>query len=163
MKNGISTSTATDVPCLARSGINFVFRYYASATAIPTKRLTLIEAKALTTAGIEIGAVYEDAPTKAGYFSNGRGIRDGKSAFQFAVSSPYRVLAVCIIVIISPPERDVSSALSRDGQSLVHILMWHTSTSSLLAMSPAICGDTESATRTTLRIMFAFSNEPDWL
>ena len=35
---------------------------------------------------------------------------------QVAVSSPYRVLAVCIIVIISPPERVVRSTLFRDGR-----------------------------------------------
>lgn len=86
MTIGISTSmqTGADAPCLAGNGIIFVFRYYSATTTSPTKRLTLAEAQALVSAGIQIGAVYEDGPTSVDYFSNARGVKDGGRAWTYA-------------------------------------------------------------------------------
>jgi hypothetical protein len=86
MANGISTSmqTGADAACLAGNGINFVFRYYSATTSIQTKRLTLAEAQALVSAGLQIGVVYEDGPTSVNYFTNGRGVQDGGRAWQYA-------------------------------------------------------------------------------
>jgi len=115
MKNGISTSmqTGADALCLASSGINFVFRYYSATTTIATKRLTVSEAQALTAAGIEIGAVYEDGPTSANYFTNGRGVRDGERAFQYAqqIGQPAGS-AIYFAVDYDAPASDLSAIIS---------------------------------------------------
>lgn len=76
--------TGADAACLASNGITFVFRYYSATTTHPAKRLTLAEAQALVTAGIQIGVVYEDGPTSVSYFTNGRGTQDGGRAWQYA-------------------------------------------------------------------------------
>ncbi len=72
--------------CLVGSSIDVVFRYYSGTTRIAGKRLTTDEAKALSTAGLLIGVVYEDAPTNSGYFTSTRGRQDGERAWQYAQS-----------------------------------------------------------------------------
>ena len=88
MKRGISTNrnVATQAACLKQQGVDFVFRYYSLTTHQPEKRLTQAEAEALAAAGLEIGVVYEDAPTSLSYFSGGRGHRDGVNACKAALS-----------------------------------------------------------------------------
>src|SRR3954462_15383406 len=83
MKRGISYSRnlVPFLTCLANSGINFAFRYYSRSS---WKRLTLAEARALTSAGIEIGVVYEDGPTAVTYFTAARGQADAQRAIAFA-------------------------------------------------------------------------------
>jgi hypothetical protein len=83
MKRGISSAKnlVPFVSCLADSGIRFAFRYYSQSS---WKRLTLAEAGTLTDAGIEIGAVYEDAPLKVSYFTSARGHADTQRAIGFA-------------------------------------------------------------------------------
>jgi len=83
MKRGISSAKnlVPFVSCLADSGIRFAFRYYSQSS---WKRLTLPEARTLTDAGIEIGVVYEDGPTKVSYFTSARGQADAQRAIGFA-------------------------------------------------------------------------------
>jgi hypothetical protein len=87
MKRGISTNRnlTAIAPDLKDLGLDFVFRYYSFTTHQPQKRLTLVEAEALWTAGIEVGVVYEDNPVAASYFSNDRGHADGGRANQFGM------------------------------------------------------------------------------
>jgi hypothetical protein len=86
--NGISTdrNLTGKAACLKQSGINFVFRYYSRTTQLPEKRLTLVEATALSNAGLQIGVVYEDKPTSAAYFSSERGRLDAAGALQAAAA-----------------------------------------------------------------------------
>jgi len=88
MKRGISTNrnVATHAACLKQQGMDFVFRYYSLTTHQTEKRLTQAEAEALSAAGLEIGVVYEDAPTSLSYFSGGRGHRDAVNAYHAALS-----------------------------------------------------------------------------
>lgn len=86
MKRGISTNRdmSSQAATLKTSGIDFVFRYYSTTTTQAEKRLTVAEAQALSAAGLEIGVVYEDAPTNATYFSWNRGHQDGVNAYNAA-------------------------------------------------------------------------------
>jgi hypothetical protein len=76
MPCGISTNlyTTSQAACLKQKGIDFIFRYYNSATTQPQKRLTQAEAWDLSGAGITIGAL----------FFGRRGHKDGSNAFAFA-------------------------------------------------------------------------------
>lgn len=86
MRRGISTNVTVDniINCLRENNNKFVCRYYSRTTSQPQKRLVSNEAVALTEAGIDIVAIYEDGPEKASYFSRDRGIQDGKSACAYA-------------------------------------------------------------------------------
>jgi hypothetical protein len=84
MKRGFDT-TANCGPVAAtikQANYDFVARYYAHRGA---KRLTQSEAQALSVAGVELVAVWEDAPTHTGYFSRARGVDDGTSAYHAAM------------------------------------------------------------------------------
>lgn len=86
MARGIDTNTscASVAPCLKQNGIDFVGRYYANCGS---KVLTLAEAQALSAAGLQIVAVWEDGyPTQGSYFSYVKGVDDGTSAFHDAQS-----------------------------------------------------------------------------
>lgn len=87
MKRGLSTNLnlAAAAGHLKALGIDFVFRYYSFTTHQPQKRLTLAEAEALWTVGIETGVVYEDNPVAVSYFSHDRGRADGTRAHQFGI------------------------------------------------------------------------------
>jgi hypothetical protein len=86
MRRGISTNRnlAAEAGCLRQAGIDFAFRYYSLTTHQPEKRLTRAEAEALCAAGIQLGAVYEDGPTAASYFTEARGRQDLANAIRFA-------------------------------------------------------------------------------
>jgi hypothetical protein len=88
MKRGISTNrnVMSQASCLKQSGIDFVFRYFSQTTHQPEKRLTQSEAEALSAAAIQIGVVYEDAPTSVSYFSRTRGHQDGVNAYNAALN-----------------------------------------------------------------------------
>lgn len=88
MKRGISTNRdlTTYAAALKTAGIDFVMRYYSRTTTQPQKRLTRIEADALSAAGLEIGVVYEDGPTHAAYFSTDRGHLDAVNACRAGLS-----------------------------------------------------------------------------
>jgi hypothetical protein len=64
--------------------MDFAFRYYSLTTHQPEKRLTRGEAEALCAAGFQLGAVYEDGPTAASYFTEARGMQDMANAIRFA-------------------------------------------------------------------------------
>jgi hypothetical protein len=87
MATGVSTNLNLTgmAACLNAVGIDFAFRYYCSAARHNPKRLTPNEANALSAAGLLLGAVYEDSPTSASYFSNARGHQDGVTAFGAGV------------------------------------------------------------------------------
>jgi hypothetical protein len=71
---------------IKKAGYNFVGRYYNVNDH--NKNLTLSEAKALSSAGLSIIAVWENGfPTKASYFSNSQGINDGKDAYNYALKT----------------------------------------------------------------------------
>jgi len=84
VKTGISTNRNVSARAvqLKAAGIDFVFRYYSQTTHQLEKRLTRAEAEALCAAGLEVGVVYEDAPTVIAYFSGSRGHQDGVNAFN---------------------------------------------------------------------------------
>lgn len=88
MKRGISTNrnVTNHASCLKQLGIDFAFRYYSQTTQQPEKRLTQAEAEALSAAGVQIGVVYEDAPTSLSYFSGTRGHQDAVNAYNAALS-----------------------------------------------------------------------------
>jgi hypothetical protein len=83
---GISTNrrTTDNVACLRHAGIDFIARYYSTTTQQPEKRLTLLEAQAISAAGMTIVVVYEDGPTHVGYFSTSRGHQDAVNAYNTA-------------------------------------------------------------------------------
>ena len=87
MLNGISTSrnVAASAGCVAQHGIDFLMRYLSTTTKSPTKRLTADEEAALSSAGLLIGVIYEDAPTDVSYFTGRRGHRDGVNACHSAL------------------------------------------------------------------------------
>lgn len=79
--NGLDTaSVCTNIAnTIKKAGYVFVARYYGNY------RLTLTEAKALSKAGLEIVAVWENGrPTSASYFSYDKGYSDGTSAYNYA-------------------------------------------------------------------------------
>ena len=86
MGRGISTNRNLTqlAECLKQQGVDFAFRYYSRTTKQPQKRLTPTEAKALCAAGLQLGVVYEDAPTDISYFSSERGHDDGVGGSQAA-------------------------------------------------------------------------------
>jgi hypothetical protein len=69
-------------PQLKAAGYDFIARYYAHRGS---KRLSPAEAKLVSAEGLELVAVWEDAPTNAGYFSRARGVDDGTSAYHAAL------------------------------------------------------------------------------
>jgi len=85
---GLDTSTPCDanaVSCLESAGYSFVARYY-SGTPGAAKNLTAAEAKLISGAGLRLVAVFENASTKAGYFTVARGRKDAAEALAMAAS-----------------------------------------------------------------------------
>jgi hypothetical protein len=74
------------IPCLGPKGVTCVMRYYASAKqdGLGEKILEPDEAKALSKAGISVGAVYQYNANVLGSFSQAQGKRDGKFARKYA-------------------------------------------------------------------------------
>jgi hypothetical protein len=68
---------------IKNNGYDFVARYLSRSSE---KRITLSEAVQVKGAGLAIVLVYEDAPTSADYFSNGRGLVDATRAAQQAMA-----------------------------------------------------------------------------
>jgi len=86
MKNCVSSdrNLAPYAETLKGHGLDFVFRYYSATTQKPEKRLTALEALALSAVGLAIAVVYEDGPTFPAYFSTERGHLDGRNTHQYA-------------------------------------------------------------------------------
>lgn len=66
---------------LREQGFDFAMRYYSHNSA---KNLSLGEARALSGAGMLIGAVWETAGTHASFFNRAQGAADGAAAFRMA-------------------------------------------------------------------------------
>lgn len=66
---------------IKQQGIDFAIRHYTHQAG---KSLSLAEARALTDAGIQIGAVWETPDAHLSYFSRAQGCADGASAFLMA-------------------------------------------------------------------------------
>ncbi|HYC93651.1 MAG TPA: DUF1906 domain-containing protein [Thermoanaerobaculia bacterium] len=81
-----SACTESMISCLKENNISFVGRYYSDTTHIAGKKLTASEAQLLSSNGIDLVAVFEDAPTEASYFSASRGTRDANAALAQAAS-----------------------------------------------------------------------------
>jgi len=81
-----SACTSSSCACLKQNGITFVGRYYSRTTQIPGKKLTPAEAELISSAGLELVAVYEDGPTSYSYFSAARGTADATGALQQAAA-----------------------------------------------------------------------------
>lgn len=80
---GLDTGTelTRHAAALRAQGYDFVMRYYSHNAA---KNLSLGEARALSAAGLLIGAVWETAGTHASFFSRAQGVADGGAAFHMA-------------------------------------------------------------------------------
>ena len=66
---------------LRAQGYDFAIRYYSHNAA---KNLSLGEARALSSAGLLIGTVWETAGTHASFFTREQGVADGGAAFNMA-------------------------------------------------------------------------------
>ncbi|HTB89331.1 MAG TPA: DUF1906 domain-containing protein [Steroidobacteraceae bacterium] len=79
----LSSDCTAQIDCLAQNGYSFVARYYASPNS--RKILSVEEARAISAAGLNIVAVWEDGrPTSITYFSYSEGVDDGTSAYNMA-------------------------------------------------------------------------------
>lgn len=93
MGNGIdvmSPLSSSQLTSLKNNGYSFVGRYYCADTS-NQKLLTLAEAQRISTAGLDIIVVYEDANNYAGAFSYNIGVSDCNNAIgrAGAVGQPY--------------------------------------------------------------------------
>lgn len=68
---------------IKQQGIDFAIRHYTHQSG---KSLSLAEARALTDAGIQIGAVWEAPDAHLSYFSRAQGCADGAAAYLMAQS-----------------------------------------------------------------------------
>lgn len=81
-------TTAAPLKCLKKSGFTFVGRYYSKSD---WKNLTLTEAKLISSAGLWVVTVYQDANNAADYFTYDRGVDDCGTAIDraAAVGQPF--------------------------------------------------------------------------
>ncbi|MCM3270934.1 DUF1906 domain-containing protein [Paenibacillus elgii] len=76
-------TTAEPLDCLLRNGITFIGRYYSSSE---WKNLTRTEAELISSRGLYIVAVFQDAANYADYFTYERGINDCSAAIARALN-----------------------------------------------------------------------------
>lgn len=76
-----SANTAALASQLPGAGMSFAARYYSAGSS---KNLTVAEAQALSAAGIQIVAVYEDSNDAVGHFSASTGTAQANRALQLA-------------------------------------------------------------------------------
>lgn len=105
---GISTfrRCTADAACIKEHGWDLVIRYYSRTTRIPEKVLTKEEARALSSAALQIAVVYEDKPVNADYFNRARGINDGEHAYNYALET-----------IVQPPGSAIYFAVDYDASN----------------------------------------------
>jgi hypothetical protein len=99
MPTGIDVAgdVTEQLPQLKAAGISFVFQYYANPaqTRIPNKILTRERAQAISAAGLNVGAVYENGlPTTAEYFTTEQGRLDAADALANAARVGQRAGAI---------------------------------------------------------------------
>lgn len=76
-----SSNTIERLMCIANTGVQIIFRYYASA--VNWKVITPPEAQAISNAGMQIGVVFEDG-VNLDSFTKQNGIAHATSAYQYA-------------------------------------------------------------------------------
>ena len=108
-----SACTQSAIDCLKEKGYSFVGRYYSDTTHISGKKLTAEEAQLLSSNGIDVVAVYEDAPTEASYFSASRGTKDANGALSqaLAVGQPHGS-AIYFTVDYDAASSDIAGAIT---------------------------------------------------
>jgi len=96
---------------LKEQGYAFALRYYSHNAA---KNLSLGEARALSQAGLALGAVWETSGTRAGFFTRAQGLADGAAAFRMArdvIGQPFGS-AIYFAVDYDPTQADLDGAVS---------------------------------------------------
>ncbi|TFW13842.1 glycoside hydrolase domain-containing protein [Duganella callida] len=68
---------------IKQQGIDFAIRHYSHQSG---RSLSLAEARALTDAGIQIGALWDAGEARPGYFNRAQGCADGAAAYLMAQS-----------------------------------------------------------------------------
>ncbi len=76
-----ATDTSAQVKCMASKGVKVIFRYYAPSPNWKVIKTT--EAEAISNAGIQIGAVFENGSNLAS-FTEESGYNDAISAYTYA-------------------------------------------------------------------------------
>lgn len=108
-----SACTEDTISCLQENGLSFVGRYYSDTTHITGKKLTAVEAQLLSSAGIDIVTVYEDAPTSYDYFSASRGTKDANGALAQALSvGQPQESAIYFTVDYDAPQSDIDGNIT---------------------------------------------------
>nr|WP_315398843.1 DUF1906 domain-containing protein [uncultured Duganella sp.] len=97
---------------IKQQGIDFAIRYYSHQAG---KNLSLAEARALTDAGIQIGAVWETIGAHLHSFSRAQGLADGAAAYlmaQSAITQPSGS-AIYFEVDCAPTADDIAGPITR--------------------------------------------------
>jgi hypothetical protein len=97
---------------LKQQGVDFAIRHYSHQAG---KSLSLAEARALTDAGIQIGAVWESPDAHLSYFSRAQGCADGAAAYLMAqnVIAQPSGSAVYFAVDIHPDAEEIAGPVAR--------------------------------------------------
>ncbi|MBV7534265.1 DUF1906 domain-containing protein [Duganella sp. sic0402] len=97
---------------IKQQGMDFAIRHYAHQAG---KSLSLAEARALTDAGIQIGALWETPDAHLSYFSRAQGCADGAAAYlmaQAVITQPSGS-AVYFAVNFVPDADEIDGPVSR--------------------------------------------------
>jgi Domain of unknown function (DUF1906) len=110
--NGLDTTIelTRHAPALRAQGYNFAVRYYSNNAS---KNLSLGEARALSSAGLKIGVVWETSGTHAGFFSRAQGLADGAQAWRMArevIGQPFGT-AIYFAVDYDPTQADIDGVI----------------------------------------------------
>jgi hypothetical protein len=111
--NGLDTTIelTRHAAALKAQGYDFALRYYSNNAS---KNLSLGEARALSSAGLRIGVVWETSGTHAGFFSRAQGLADGAEAFRMAretIGQPFGS-AIYFAVDYDPTQADLDGPVS---------------------------------------------------
>jgi hypothetical protein len=111
--NGLDTTIelTRHAAALKAQGYDFALRYYSNNAS---KNLSLGEARALASAGLQIGVVWETSGTHAGFFTRAQGLADGAQAFRMAkesIGQPFGS-AIYFAVDYDPTQADIDGVVS---------------------------------------------------
>jgi hypothetical protein len=111
--NGLDTTIelTRHAAALKAQGYDFALRYYSNNAS---KNLSLGEARALASAGLQIGVVWETSGTHAGFFTRAQGLADGAQAFRMAkesIGQPFGS-AIYFAVDYDPTQADIDGVIS---------------------------------------------------
>jgi peptidoglycan hydrolase-like protein with peptidoglycan-binding domain len=105
---------------LVDAGMKFVARYYSD---FPSKVLTPSEADALSAAGLQLVAVFEDSNDSAARFTSGSGQSNAQKALQFAASIGQPAgSAIYFAVDYDASPADVAGPVSHYFQAVQQVL-----------------------------------------